>query len=152
MASPLSSFFICQNPLAVFVESLASHIYHEAKPRFMSALFKVDASNFVEINRNGLNYPFLYARGDGQKQMYVIMITDMIDRSSTTRLTLSLQQAAAWYVTCLNKADEKIHGRVLWSTLSDYHSTMPGVQVLQVQNSGALLLFYPGGVRTFEER
>jgi len=150
MASPLSSFFICQNPLAVFVDSLSSHIYHEARPRFMAALFRVDAHKFVEINYNGLNYPFLYARGDGQKQMYVLIITDMIDRSSTTKLSVSLQQAAGWYVTCLNKVDEKIHGRGSWSTLSDYHFTMPGIQVLQVQDSGALLLFYAGGVRTFK--
>ena len=116
----------------------------------MSALFRVDADKFVEINCNGLNYPFLYARGDGQKQMYVLIITDMIDRSSTTRLSVSLQQAAVWYVTCLNKVDEKIHGRGSWSTLSDYHFTMPGIQVLQVQKSGAFLLFYTSGVRTFK--
>jgi hypothetical protein len=150
MASPLASFFKCDNPLAVFVDSLSTHIYHEAKPRFMSALFQVDARKFAEINFNGLNYPFLYSRGDGKKEMYVLIITDMIDRSSTTKFLLSLQQAAVWYVTCLNKVDEKSHGRGSWSLLSDYHPTMPGIQVLEVQNSGAHLLFYTGGVRTFK--
>ena len=146
MASPLSSFYICENPLAVFVDGLSSHIYHEAKPRFLAALFLIDSDKHVEINFNGFNYPFLYIRGDGYRQMYVLIITDMIDRSTTTKLSQSLQQAAAWHVTCLNKVDEKIHGRGSWSTLSEYHFTMPGIQVLQVERSRALLLFYPGGV------
>jgi hypothetical protein len=150
MPSSLSSFFICQNPLAVFVEGLSSHIYHEAKPRFMSALFSIDADKYVEINFNGLNYPFLYIRGDGYRQMYVLIITDMIDRSNTTKLSHILQQAAAWYVTCMNKLDEKIYGRGLWSTLNDYHFTMPGIQVLEIKNAQASLLFYTGGVRTFK--
>jgi hypothetical protein len=150
MPSPLSSFFICQNPLAVFVEGLTSHIYHEAKPRFMAALFSVNADKYVEINFNGLNYPFLYVRGDGYQQMYVLIITDMIDRSTTTKLSQSLQQAAIWYVTCLNKEDEKIHGRGSWSTLGDYHPAMPGIQVIQIKKPGAFLLFYTGGVRTFK--
>ncbi len=150
MASPLAFFYSCENPLAVFVDGLSSHIYHEAKPRFMAALFLVDHDKHIEINFNGLNYGFIYVRGDGYRQMYVLIITDMIDRSTTTKLSQSLQEAAIWHVTCLNKVDEKIHGRGSWSNLIDYHCSMPGIQVLQVEKSGTLLLFYPGGVRTFK--
>ena len=150
MASPLSSFLLCNNPLAIYGGGFVSYIYHESKPRFMAMLFRADTEKDVEINFNGLNYPFVYVRGDGQQQMYVLIIKDMIDRSTTSKLLDLLQRAAAWYVTCLNKTDEKIHGRSSWSTLVDYHSSMPGIQVLQIEKSGALLLFFPGGVGTFK--
>lgn len=74
----------------------------------------------------------------------------MIDRSTTSKLLDLLQTAAGWYVTCLNKRDEKTYGKGSWSTPVDYHSSMPGIQVLQIKQSGALLLFYSGGVRTFK--
>ncbi len=74
----------------------------------------------------------------------------MIDRSTTTKLSQILQQAASWYVTCLNKVDEKIHGRGSWGTPFDYHFTMPGIQLLEVERPGTFLLIYPGGVRTFK--
>ena len=150
MASLSTSFNICYNPLANYSGGLVSYIYNDARPRFTAMLFRVDGQNDVQINFNGLNYPFVYLRGDGQRQMYVLIMYDMIDRSTTVKLLDLLQKAAAWYVTWLNNTDQKIYGKGSWSTPVDYHTSMPGVQVLQIEGSGALLLLYPGGVRTFK--
>lgn len=150
MTTDLSSFLICHNPLAAYLEGMLWQIYHEAKLRFMAALFAVDADKHVELNFDGLNYPFLYVRGDGDYLMYVIVITDIIDRSSTTKLSGMLEQGTIWYVKYLSTNDEKDHAIGSWCTPVDYHSTMPGIQVMRVKNSGALLFFYPGGVRTFK--
>ena len=149
MASPSTSFNICYNPLASYSGGLVSYIYNQAKPRFTAMLLRADQKD-VDINFNGLNYPFVYVRGDDEQQMYVLIMNDMIDRSTTSKLLDLLQRAAAWYVTCLNKTDQKIYGKGSWSILVDYHSSMPGIQVLQIEQSGAFLLFYNGGVRTFK--
>jgi len=150
MASPSTSFNICHNPLATYSGGFISYIYNESKPRFTAALFRADGEKDVEIDFNGLNYPFVYIRGDKQQQIFLLIIWDMIDRSTTSKLLDLLQKAATWYVTCLNKTDEKLYGRGSWSTLNDYHFSMPGIQVLQIEKSGAFLLFYSGGVRTFK--
>lgn len=150
MASSLLSFFICNNPTAIFADTVVCHIYHDAKPRFKAVLFKADPDKFMEINSNGINYPFAYVRGDRQEQLFVIVIRDMIDRSTMSKFSHALQQAAAWYATCLNKVDEKIYGTGLWTTFADYNQTMPGIQVVHVERSGTFLLFHPAGVRTFK--
>ena len=150
MASPSRSFNICFNPLAIYSGGLVCSIYNEAKPRFTALLFRANEQKDVELNYNGLNYPFVYVRGDDDQQIYVLIMNDMIDRSTTSKLLDLLQTAAGWYVTCLNKRDEKTYGKGSWSTPVDYHSSMPGIQVLQIKQSGALLLFYSGGVRTFK--
>ena len=150
MASPLEPFFICHNPAVIYAESLVNHIYHQAKPRFMSALFKANVDKDVAINFNGISFPFMYTRGDQQQQLFVLVITDMIDRSTTSKFSHILQQAVIWHVTCLNKVDEKVYGTGSWSMLADYHDTMPGIKAVQVKKSHALLLFFQGGVRTFK--
>ena len=146
-------FFLCRNPLATFPEGLISHVYHARKPRFMSALFSIDANKPIDINYDGLNLLFRYVRGDGYEQMYVLILTDIIDRATTTKLVQTLEQAVAWYVTCIGEEDVKIYAKEsFWTLLSDYSTLMPGVKLLHIKKPNALLLCYPGGVRTFASR
>lgn len=149
MATPYWNFLICDNPLGIYQSHFVTSIYHESKPRFMASLFRIDPENFVELTLNGINYPFMYVRGDGYQQMFVLIIWDMRDRSTTTKFSQLLKLAAAWYTQCLNKVNEKVYGISSWRTMSDYHYSMPGIQVLQVKSPGPLLVFYHAGVRTF---
>ena len=96
---------------------------------------------------------FRYVRGDGYEQMYVIILTDIIDRATTTKLSQTLQRAVGWYVTCINEEDEKIYAKEgLWTLLSDYNSLMQGVKLLHIKKANTFLLCYPAGVRTFDNR
>ena len=119
----------------------------------MAALFSIDADKHAEINYDGLNFLFRYVRGEGYEQMYLLMLTDNIDRTTTTKLSQTLQQAAAWYVTCVSEEDKKIYGKKsLWTLLEDYNTLMPGVKLLHIKKPNAFLLCYPAGVRTFASR
>ena len=151
MASISRSFNICFDPLAIYVGGKVCSIYNKAKPRFTAMVFRADEQKDLKINYDGLKYPFIYVRGDNQQQIYVLIIEDIIDQATTSKLLDRLQRAATWYVACLNKRDEKIYGKSSWITPDDYHSSMPGIQVLKMQKSSALLLFYTSGIRTFNK-
>ena len=56
-------FFLCRNPIAIFPEGLVSHVYHEGRPRFMAALFSIDADKRVDITYDGLNFALSLCEG-----------------------------------------------------------------------------------------
>ncbi|MEO6915242.1 MAG: hypothetical protein ABI151_05865 [Chitinophagaceae bacterium] len=48
----------------------------------------------------------MYTRGDGTLLLFLLLVTQNIDRA-TTKLDGTLSQAAAWFVACQNIEDEK---------------------------------------------
>lgn len=148
----LSKYFLCDNPLYKFSGGLVSHhIYRMGKPRFFAALLSIDGVNECKINHDGLNLPFRYVRGDGQQQICVLIMRDMIDRSTTTKLSQFLQDAAQFYVSCMNVRDQKTYGaKSTWMFLTPYNDFMPEVTILEVTAANCFVLFYPAGVSTFK--
>src|SRR6187397_1358222 len=141
----LSMYSLCTNPLYEFSGGLVNHhIYRRGKPRFFAALFSIDGLKEFKINHDGLNLPFRYVRGDGQQQICVLIIRDMIDRSTTIKLSQFLQEAARFYVTCMNVQDQKVYGaNSTWMFLTPYNDFMPEVTILQVTAADCFVLFYP---------
>lgn len=148
----LSKYFVCYNPLYQFGGGLVSHhIYRNGKPRFFAALLLIDGINECKINYNGLNLPFRYMRGDGTQQICVLTMLDIIDRSTTTKLSQFLQDAAHFYVSCMNVKNQKLYGvKSTWMPLTPYNDSMPEVTILKVSAADCFVLFYPAGVSTFK--
>lgn len=148
----LSKYFLCDNPLYQFGGGLVSHhIYREAKPRFFAALLLIDGVNECKINYSGLNLPFRYIRGDGTQLICVLTLLDIIDRSTTTKLSQFLQDAAHFYVSCMSVRDQKLFGaKSSWMPLTPYNDSMPEVAILQVTAVNSFVLFHPSGISTFK--
>jgi hypothetical protein len=148
----LSKYFICDNPLYEYGGGVVSHhIYREGKPRFFAALLLIDGISECKINSSGLNLPFRYIRGDGLQQVCVLTMLDIIDRSTTTKLSQLLQDAAHFYVSCMNVKDQKVYGATsTWKFLTPYNDSMPEVAILEVTSANSFVLFYPAGISTFK--
>ena len=148
----LSKYFLCDNPLYQYGGGVVSHhIYREGKPRFFAALLLIDGISECKINSSGLNLPFRYVRGDGTQQICVLTMLDIIDRSTTTKLTQLLQDAAHFYVSCMSVKDQKLYGaKSSLMFLSPYNDSMPEVTILNVTAANCFVLFYPAGISTFK--
>ena len=148
----LSKYFLCDNPLYEYGGGVVSHhIYREGKPRFFAALLLIDGLSECKINSTGLNFPFRYIRGDGLQQVCVLTMLDIIDRSTTTKLSQFLQDAAHFYVSSMNVKDQKLYGeKSSWMLLTPYNDSMPEVTILKVSAADCFVLFYPAGVSTFK--
>jgi hypothetical protein len=147
----LSLYFICDSPIFKLSGGLLHHIYRRGKPRFLAALFILDPYKESALNYDGLNLPFRYVRGDGQEHLFVLIIRDIIDRTTTTKLNQFLQEAAHYYVSCLSAQDQKKYEKKSsWAYLSQYNDFMPEVTLLELSAASSFVLFYPAGISTFK--
>ncbi len=149
----MSQFFLCNDPLSVPSESKAGYIYHYSKPRFFAHILTVDivTGPLPHIHYGGSNKMFIYKRGDGREQLFIIMVDQNLDRA-TVKLPLALKEAAIWYTSALNKSDTKTYGKPSQvSLLSDLNLLTPGLQIVHLLKLDKFMLSYPGGVKTFDD-
>lgn len=147
----LSLYFICDNPLLKLSGGLLHHIYRRGKPRFLAALFIVETDKESTLNYDGLNLPFRYIRGDGMEHLYVLVMRDITDRSTTTKLNQFLEEAARYYLTCLNTVDNEKYGKKSsMAFFNPYNDYLPEVTLLELSAANSFVLFYPAGVSTFK--
>lgn len=147
----LSLYFMCDSPILKLSGSLVHHIYRRGKPRFLAALFILDAVKESTLNYDGLNLPFRYIRGDGMEHLCVLIMRDIIDRSTTTKLNQFLEEAAQYYVTCMSTLDHNKYGKKgSMAFLNPYNDYMPEVTFLELSAANSFVLFYPAGVSTFK--
>lgn len=147
----LSSYFICDSPILKLSGGLLHHLYRRRKPRFLAALFIMDALNESTLNYDGLNLPFRYIRGDGMEFIYVLIMRDIIDRSNTTKLNQFLLEAAQYYVTCMSTIDHKKYEKKgSLAFLNQYNALIPEVTLLELNAVNSFVLFYPAGISTFK--
>jgi hypothetical protein len=147
----LSLYFICDNPLLKLSGGLVHHIYRRGKPRFLAALFILETDKESTLNYDGLNLPFRYIRGDGMEQLFVLIMRDIIDRSTTTKFNQFLEETAQYYLTCMSTQDHKKYGKKgFLAFLNPYNDYMPEVTLLELSKANSFVLFYPAGVSTFK--
>lgn len=147
----LSLYFMCDNPVLKLSGGLVHHIYRRGKPRFLAALFILETDKESTLNYDGLNLPFRYIRGDGMEHLYVLIMRDIIDRSTTTKLNQFLEEAAQYYVTCMSALDHKKYGKKgSMAFLNSYNDFMPEVTLLELSAASSFVLFYPAGISTFK--
>lgn len=146
----MKEFFFCTNPLVTFKPG-TGYIFHASKPRFEAAFFTIDAVNNVHhLNYPGRNLFFIYTRGDGIMQLFLLVVTQNIDRA-TTKLDFALKQAAAWYAACLNLEDEKKYGKKSsYQFLTEFNLLTPGLRVLHLEGINKYVVSYPEGVNSFD--
>jgi hypothetical protein len=142
---------MCDSPILKLSGGLVQHIYRRGKPRFLAALFILETDKESTLNYDGLNLPFRYIRGDGMEHLFVLIMRDIIDRSTTTKLNQFLQEAAQYYVTCMSALDHKKYGKKgALAFLNPYNDFMPEVTLLELSAASSFVLFYPAGVSTFK--
>jgi len=149
----MSTFFLCHNPLSVPAENKAGYIYHYTKPRFFGHLLTIDftRSPLKHIHYAGANIMFVYKRGDGIEQWFILMIDQNIDRA-TVKLPVGLKEAMRWYTSVLNKEDTVKYGKPSQVGLfTDLNLLTPGLQVIHLEKLHKYILSYPGGVKTFDD-
>ena len=149
----MSIFFLCHNPQAVPLENKAGYIYHYSKPRFFAHILRVDVVTrpLKHFHYAGSNKMFVYKRGDGLEQLFIIMIDQNLDRA-TVKLPPALKVAVIWYTSNLNKDDIKTYGKPSQvSLLSDLNVLTPGLQVVHLEKMDKFVLSYPDGVKTFDD-
>ena len=147
----LSLYFMCDSPVLKLSGGLLHHIYRRGKPRFLAALFILEPDKESTLNYDGLNVPFRYIRGDGMEHLYVLIIRDIIDRSTTTKLNQFLEEAAQYYVTCMSVLDHGKYGKKgSVAFLNPYNDFMPEVTLLELSAANSFVLFYPSGISTFK--
>ncbi len=147
-----TSFFLCHNPIGVLPKGCVGYVYHSGKPRFLAGLLKIDpAGPLQDLDYDGYNVLFRYVAGDGIEQVYLLLVSQNIDRA-TTKLTWALREAAEWYVACLSKTDvNTFNKKSQWSLFSDFNLFTPGVQVVHLKITDKYLLSYEDGVKTFDD-
>jgi len=131
----------------------AGYIYHYAKPRFFAHLLTLDftRSPLKHIHYAGANIVFVYKRGDGLEQLFVLMIDQNIDRA-TVKLPSALKEAMRWYTSVLSKEDLLKYGKPGQVGLfSDLNVLTPGLQVVHLEKLNKYILSYPGGLKTFDD-
>lgn len=146
-------FFLCHDPLSVPSENKAGYIYHYSKPRFFAHVLTIDVITrpLQHIHYAGSNKMFIYRRGDGHEQLFIIMVDQNLDRA-TVKLPLALKESAIWYTSSLNKSDTKTYGKSSQvSLLSDLNLLTPGLQIVHLQKLDKFILSYPDGVKTFDD-
>lgn len=134
-------------------ENKVGYIYHYSKPRFFAHILAVDVvtNPLKHIHYAGSNKMFVYKRGDGREQLFIIMVDQNLDRA-TVKLPLALKEAVVWYASTLNKEDTKTYGKPSQiSLLSDLNLLTPGLQVVHLEKLDKFILSYPDGVKTFED-
>ena len=149
----MSTFFLCHNPLSVPAENRAGYIYHYTKPRFFAHLLTIDFSNppFKHIHYRGANIMFVYKRGDGLEQFFILMADQNIDRA-TTKLPVALQEAMRWYSSVLTKEDTIKYGKPSQVALfGDFNLLTPGLQIVHLQKLNKYIVSYPDGIKTFDD-
>jgi hypothetical protein len=146
----MKDFYICHNPLYTFTGGITAYVFHAGKPRFFAALFTIDPKDFHPLNYDGRNLPFLYRRGDGHLQLFLILVTQDIDRAGG-KLDAALKQAASWHASALNAEDEKNYGkRSAMNLLPDYNALTPAMKVIQLPAVNKYILCEPKGVSSFD--
>jgi hypothetical protein len=145
-----ASFFLCSDPLSTFNNGVSHFIFNSEKPRFFAVVQPLDrVSHPQDYNGDGLNLLFRYVRGDGHEQMYLLLVLDNIDKSTSPVIEL-LQQAAGYYVSILAEQDEQQYNKKsIWTLLPDYNKDTNRVKLLHIKQAKKYLLAYTGGVRTF---
>src|SRR3989442_7489387 len=146
----MKEFFFCTNPLVAFKPG-PGYIFHGGKPRFEAAFFTIDAvNNFHDLDYPGHNLFFVYTRGDGMMQLFLLVVTQNIDRA-TTKLDVALKQAGAWHATCLNLEDEKKYGKKSsYHFLTEFNLLTPGLKILHLQGVNKYVVSYTDGVKSFD--
>lgn len=130
----MRDFFLCHNPLAQMPAGRVAYIYHPDNPRIFASVIEIDSTRRVtDSNIKGYNVMFLYFRGDEKRRIFVLMCMQGGDRNRDKTITL-LQEAAGWYCTCLNKADEAMYGKGSWTLLEPYNpQEAPGLTVVRLE-------------------
>jgi hypothetical protein len=146
----MKEFFFCNNPLLVFKPD-TGYIFHSVKPRFYALFFTIDAvTNFSNLDYGGHNLFFVYTRGDGRMQLFLLVVSQNIDRAAS-KLDVVLKQAAAWHATCLNLEDEKKYGKKSsYHFLEEFNLLTPGLKLLYLEGINKYVVSYPDGVRSFD--
>jgi hypothetical protein len=147
----MKEFFLCHNPLLVFKEGMTGYVFHAGKPRFLAAFFTIDpVKEFYHLDYLGPNLIFVYTRGDGSTQLFLLVVTQNIDRA-ITKLDTALQQAASWHATCLDVEDQKKYGKKSsYHFLTDLNLITPGLKILHLPGVDKYILSYPQGVKSFD--
>ena len=148
----MKDFFFCSNPF-VKIKAGSGYLFHSAKPRFQAAFFTIDATkDFKHLDYRGRNLFVVYTRGDGMVLLVLLLVIQNIDRA-TVKPDASLQQAAAWYVTCQNLEDEKKYGkRGSYHFLTDFNMLTPGLNVLHLEGIDKYIVSYSDGVKSFDNQ
>lgn len=146
----MKEFFFCTNPLVAFKPG-TGYIFHSSKPRFEAAFFTIDGvKDFHDTDYAGRNLFFVYTRGDGMIQLFLLVITQNIDRAST-KLDAALKQAAAWQATCLNLEDEKKYGKKSrYHFLTEFNLLTPGLRILHLEGFNKYVVSYTDGIKSFD--
>ncbi len=146
----MNSFFLCINPLSVPPEGVTGYIYHYDKPRFFASIQSIDhESEMKELHAAGPNIVFLYERGDGLKQLVLLVIDQKIDRA-TDKLDAALKQAAGWYAGCLARQDADTYSKSKWSLLMDYNKLTPQLKIIELTRFNKYLVSHPEGIFSFD--
>ncbi|MEO6915817.1 MAG: hypothetical protein ABI151_09355 [Chitinophagaceae bacterium] len=147
----MKEFFFCHNPFQTFKPG-SGYFFHAAKPRFQASYSTLDAGKgFSHIDHQGSHLFVVYTRGDGQIIIILLCIAQNIDRA-TTKLEASLQQAAAWYVSCQNLEDEKTYGKKgTYHFLTEFNVLTPGLAVIHLEGIDKYIVSHPGGVKSFDK-
>lgn len=94
---------------------------------------------------------FVYKRGDGLEQLFILMIDQNIDRA-TVKLPVALKEAMRWYISVLNKEDTIKYGKSSQVALfSDLNLLTPGLQIVHLEKLNKYILSYPDGIKTFDD-
>ena len=149
----MSQFFLCSNPLAVPSTNSTRYIYNYSKPRFFAHVLTIDVSTtpLKHINYAGSNKMVAYERGDGNAQLFIVMVDQNLDRA-TINLRPAVKDASLWYANVLNKEDAKIYGKSSSvSVLADLNVLTPGLQIVHLQKLDKYIVSYPDGVKSFDD-
>lgn len=145
------NFYLCHNPLANDPENSKIYVYHAESPRFFAEMMEISHTktfnHFAYVNRNKL---FIYERGDGYMQLYLLFVYQNLERA-TVKIDKALKEAVSWYCTALNGVDEKKYGKQSkFKLLQNYNLLTPGLQILYIEGLDKYLLSNDYGVKSFD--
>jgi hypothetical protein len=136
-------FLLCNNPLAKMPAGRVAYVYHPGSPRIFASVIEIDyKKEVIDFNYRGNNVVFGYTRKDGLRRIFVLMTIHGGERDTDKALAV-LNQAAAWFCTCLNKEDMRVYGESSWSPIQPYDAQQaPRISVLQLKSTDQFLVSY----------
>ena len=140
-------FLLCNNPLAKMPAGRVAYVYHPVSPRIFASVIEIDyKKEVIDFNYRGNNVVFGYTRKDGLRRVFVLMTIHGGERD-TDKALFVLNQAAAWFCTCLSKEDMHVYGESTWSPIQPYNvQQAPRIFVLQLKSTDQFLVSYGTGI------
>jgi hypothetical protein len=143
----MPNFFLCHNPLSKMPPGRVAYIYHADSPRIFVSVIEIEFGKPLnDLNFKGCNILFGYNPGDGSQRLFLMIVMQGGARDIDTTIS-TLQEAAGWFCSCLNKEDVARFGKAgTWTLMAPYDKIKaPNLVVVHLEATDQFLMSYGNG-------